>query len=650
MISAAIDDSRFAPLAPWRVADCLWTEGRKEEAVAAYRKLLAKPPAGVDVVVARFRVAELEPPAERTRLFLRIHADHPAHPLAAEAARRVPSPSGGPEATASDPRTQLRRAAVLVEGKRFTEAIAELEALPADLPAKLKAERDFELGMARFRTRNDYAAAAAALLDVAPRLDGEKAPFAAFHGARALTRAGRTDEAIVAARAVVERYPRSRWAIEAQFLTGWLEFNRARYAEALPGLKTTIERHRKSPQASDAAWYLALAYHFLERYDEALTALAEHAGLSGSSAEVARRVAYWRGRFLVAKGDTEDGKKLWRDLVKEQPFSYYGLLARARLLKAREKVTLALPDSTLKLPPVPRAALKDPALLRVEELARAGLTVEAGVELVRSEDALEGRLGREPALALLLERYPRYLAFRRAYQLGDARAEALQWAPKGSARAIWESNYPRAYRDEVERRARTERVPPLFVYSIMHKESGFSPTVTSIADARGLLQLLPSLGAELSAKLRRPFVPEDLFRPEVNIQLGAHRLGTLLQMFSGQLFLAAGAYNGGTLAAQRWLSQHGARPLDEFLELVGYRESREYMKRVTGIHARYSYLYTGKLPDLSLTVKVPKEPARPAKPTRSARKKTAKAATPAPPRAAATEEVPAPAEASDDAP
>ena len=51
-----------------------------------------------------------------------------------------------------------------------------------------------------------------------------------FHGARALSRADKDDDAIVWYRKVVATYPRTAWAEEAQFLSGWLEFNRGKYA------------------------------------------------------------------------------------------------------------------------------------------------------------------------------------------------------------------------------------------------------------------------------------------------------------------------------------------------------------------------------------------------------------------------------------
>jgi soluble lytic murein transglycosylase len=631
-------DSRFAPVAAWRTADCLWAEGRRDEAATVYRKLLAGTvPPGVDRVVARFRLAELATATtEADALFHQIHVEHPAHPLSAEAARRVrgpvpadnPAPAAAP--AAPDARARLRRASLLADKKLLAEAQAELLAI-TDTTPEIQIERDLQLGMVKFRTRREYPAAAALLLAVAPRLTGDRAPFAAFHGARALLRAGRDEEAVAAKLKVVERYPGSRWAVEAQFVAGWIEFNRGRYRECIPLLRTTLEKNGRSRFARDAAWYLALANHFLDRPDDALAALADYARLSGRDADAARRAAYWRGRFLAAKGNKRDAHETWQELLRREPLSYYGLLARARLQKAGVKAGVDLPRGERGLPPPSRKAQNDPAVVRADELARAGLAADAGPDLQRREDELDGRVGRDQALAVLLDRYRRYGSYRRACQLAESRGGAtLQAAPVKTTRAVWEAAHPRAYQDLVERHAKKAGAPPLFVYSIMYKESGFAPHVTSPADARGLLQLLPELGAELSARTRTRFFADDLYRPEVNVRLGAMRLGELARMFRGQLFLVAGAYNGGIRAVTRWLDRHGTRPLDEFVELVGFKESREYIKRVSAIHARYQYLYTGKPPALPLTVnpRYLKEKARPAAP----------APPPPPPATPATDE------------
>ena len=102
---AKLRDSRFAPLAPWRAADCLWMEGKRVPAAAAYRKLLGGK-ANADRAVARFRVAEVEAMAalatkdeaavaRAAQAFLKIHIDFPAHPLGQQAEERAAALAGG---------------------------------------------------------------------------------------------------------------------------------------------------------------------------------------------------------------------------------------------------------------------------------------------------------------------------------------------------------------------------------------------------------------------------------------------------------------------------------------------------------------------------------------------------------------------------
>jgi soluble lytic murein transglycosylase len=167
---------------------------------------------------------------------------------------------------------------------------------------------------------------------------------------------------------------------------------------------------------------------------------------------------------------------------------------------------------------------------------------------------------------------------------------------------FWEAAYPRAYRALVERYGPAAGSPDLFLYAIMRKESGFDPDVVSYADARGLLQLIPAVGADVAAAAGAPFFADELYDVETNIRIGAAHIGGLVKAFGGQLLLAAGAYNGGSRPMQRWLAQHGRRPTDEFVELVTYEQTREYMKRVVGIYARYLYLYSGQVYALPLTV------------------------------------------------
>jgi soluble lytic murein transglycosylase len=602
-------DSRFAALAPWRGADCLWMQGKHDEAAAVYRKLLGGS-SEADRAVARFRVAVVmaeqaarhatdqattEAATEAAALaFKQLHLDFPAHPLGIEAGKRAAAlaPASMRGEGQTTPQERLRRAATLAKSRRWQEALDELALLPTALPADLADERDVAMGMAKYQTRRDYAGAAALLLGVAPKLSGEKAAFAAFHGARALSRIDRNDEAIAGYRSVVAKYPSASWAAEAQFRAGWLEVNRARFREALPDLRQTLVRYPKSKFAADAAWYLTLSNYMLGDATEALKALATYERLAHDS-EAAMRVCYWRARMLAQTAKADDAKALLRECAQRDMFNYYGLLARARLRELGETLPWPSAPGRAQAP----APLRDAVVARALELERVGLVAEAGTELARGEAALLKRNGKARALPFLFSAYPRFLAFHQAHKLAEANGEDS--VP--DARLYWEASYPRAYRETVETFGKAAGNPDLFLYAIMRKESGYFPFAVSPADARGLLQLIPTTGDEVAKSLGLTVYADELFIPDTNIHLGAAYLGGLLHRFHGQEALAAGAYNAGAHAMMRWCDQWGGKPLDEFVELITYDQARDYIKRTLGIYARYRLLYSEPL-ELPLTV------------------------------------------------
>ena len=608
-------------LAPWRVADCLWMAGERVSAAAAYGKLLKRGGGTFgDAAVARFRLAEVEAarnPAQGARLFLAVNRDFPAHPLADEALRRAAPPKSA-SAPELPPAERLKRAEALTKDRHWNEALDDLAKLPQELPGTLGAERDYQIGMTKYHMRRDYPRAAELLLAAAPQLTGDHAASAAFHGARALSRVDRDDEAIAGYHKVVATFPRSRFAAEAQYLAGWLEYNRGRFRESVSDLQATLDHFGKSAFADDAAWCLAFAHYLLGEMDQATAGLDHYERLlaNDSAGEERRaRVRYWRARIQEKTGRKADAIAGYRDSIRRGPLYFYGLLARARLRALGEAVTFALApaaetDKAAAVVAEPAADQRanndsEPALARADELLAAGMEVEAGWELERGETAILRRLGDSRGLATLLDRYRRASDFHRASRLAESRGGgALALEPTGAARPIWEAAYPKAYAELVEKLGPPAGNPDWFLYTIMRKESAFNPNDVSYADARGLLQMIPPTSAKVAAAAGTPFFPDELYQPETNIRLGASYIGSLFRKFGQQIAVAAGSYNAGPKAMGRWCDQHGKHPMDEFVELIAFEQSREYVKRVVGIYAHYRYLYGPTPYELPLTVDV----------------------------------------------
>jgi soluble lytic murein transglycosylase len=627
---------RPAAMARFRIADCLWMQGDRAAAAKAYAGLVKKAaPTTGDLALARFRIAEAavaRDPVGARKQFLAIARDFPAHPLGDEALRRTGAPAApaapAPKETAPAAPTatdnlsvpdRLRRAESLTKDRHWDEALAELDRLPATLPPEQAAERDYQIGMTKFHMRRDYAKAGDLLLATVPHLSGDKAASAAFHGARALSRVDRDDEAIAGYRKVVAQFPHSRFAAEAQYLSGWLEYNRGRFKESLPALQATLDHFGKSAFADDAAWCLAFAHFLLGDAAEATAGLERYARIPATGitdAERGDRVAYWRARFrdkLQPKEGKAEALEGYRALARRAPLSFYGLLARARLKEAGQGEPLALPSKKIAAV-APAKTTRDPIVARAEELADAGMDVEAGAEIEHDEKGILQRAGGEKAAPWLLELYRHAEDFHRAYHFvesHDAGALAADPHADDGVRIFWEAAFPRAYAPLVDRYGPPAGNPELYLYAIMRKESGFDPHDVSYADARGHLQMIPPTSARVAAKAGDPFYPDQLYDPEVNIRLGALYIGALYKKFGGEVPLAAGAYNAGPRAMTRWCAQHGTHPTDEFVELVAFAQTREYVKRVTSLYAKYRFLYGPKLYEIPLTLNTKVSPDGP---------------------------------------
>jgi soluble lytic murein transglycosylase len=596
--------SRFATVARWRSADCDWEAGDLESARKGYESVLSSANDGVEPAVARFRIAEALAkkgalPAAQQQ-WRKVYVAEPLHPLAEEALAKL-TESKAPPITAEE---RIARAKILTNSRAWPRALDELALVPADAPQAVRDEADYWIGTTKFHMRRDYDVAAQKLLGVWQRLPGDDRKVdALFHGARAWSRADKDDEAQKGYRELLQKYPRSKVAAEASFLIGWLDFNRGKYKEAIPGLEETLKRYGGSAFGDDARWYLGFSRWLLGDVAGALGDFEKLAKMSGALS--GGKGAYWRGRALDMLKRPDEAKAVWRALVNEYPFSYYALQARARLKEKGVELGPFGDGPRGSAPPFPEIDVKlaaDPLIMRVDELLLAGLTVEAGVELDRGDGDFIKRYGAPRALPLLFDRYVRGDNFHRPHVLGETYSGgALRLDPNAdaNARKWWEIVYPRAYRAFVEKYAPTGENPPYYLYTIMQKESAYNPHDVSYADAIGLLQMIPPTSRRVALRIDAPYTDDVLYDPEGNIRFGAWYIGHLLQKFKGQIALGAGSYNAGPRAMMKWVKLHGARPLDEFIELTPYTQTREYMKKVLDIYSRYLWLYDKQdyLPD-----------------------------------------------------
>ena len=148
------------------------------------------------------------------------------------------------------------------------------------------------------------------------------------------------------------------------------------------------------------------------------------------------------------------------------------------------------------------------------------------------------------------------------------------------------------YRELVMPASEVYNFHPLLLFSVMRQESLFEGFVRSSAGARGLMQIIPSTGQEIAANADWPpgYTAEDLYRPLVSVNLGSNYLNRQRGFMSGDLYGALAAYNGGPGNAMTWKNLVPPDP-DLYVEVIRFRETREYIKGIFEIFSIYKHLY-----------------------------------------------------------
>ena len=131
-----------------------------------------------------------------------------------------------------------------------------------------------------------------------------------------------------------------------------------------------------------------------------------------------------------------------------------------------------------------------------------------------------------------------------------------------------------------------------FAMAISRQESAWNPQAQSSANARGLMQLLPSTAKATADNAKLPYAGEaDLFKPLNSILLGTAHLAELNAKYPNNRILIASAYNAGAHRVEKWLARaNGKLEMDEFVASIPFYETRGYVQNVLTYDFYYQIL------------------------------------------------------------
>ncbi len=150
--------------------------------------------------------------------------------------------------------------------------------------------------------------------------------------------------------------------------------------------------------------------------------------------------------------------------------------------------------------------------------------------------------------------------------------------------------FPLHHERHLREQAKINSLDPSWVAGQTRAESIFMPRARSGADARGMMQILPGTGAQVSARLGMPWRGGDsLYEPETNITLGTAYLRQMLDRYDGFPYLAIAAYNAGPAPISRWKDARPSLETDFWIDTIPYKETRDYVSRVLAFSVVYDW-------------------------------------------------------------
>ena len=159
---------------------------------------------------------------------------------------------------------------------------------------------------------------------------------------------------------------------------------------------------------------------------------------------------------------------------------------------------------------------------------------------------------------------------------------------------------PNAYPEYFNAALQNLNISKTFAMAIARQESAWNPMAQSSANARGLMQLLPSTAKLTAENNQLPYQGEqDLFKPLNNILLGTAHLNELNGKYPNNRILIAAAYNAGANRVEKWLSRaNGKLALDEFVASIPFYETRGYVQNVVTYDFYYQILQNKETPQI----------------------------------------------------
>jgi soluble lytic murein transglycosylase len=342
-----------------------------------------------------------------------------------------------------------------------------------------------------------------------------------------------------------------------------------------------LKDHRLNEGAdyAEIEWHLGwIALSFINQTDVALSHfLKMNAAVTYPISKA--RAAYWIGRTYKKLGQASQANS-WFRTGSQYGTTFYGQLSHIELNERRFSINNNFKFDENKYEEFKKNNPQAKSVVVLKELNRTKYTKDI---LRHLGDPEQNRTFEEISMAGVLAQEIERLDF------------AIQIAKNASYKNLnfLEISYPRI---EVPKQVKSQKIlDSSVILALIRQESEFDTSANSKVGAKGLMQIMPATARLLSKVTNTDFSREKLTKDkDYNLALGSYYISDLDDSF-GSHYLAFAAYNAGPHRVEKWIKTYGdprRKQIDaiDFIELIPFHETRNYVQRVSENINVYEYL------------------------------------------------------------
>jgi soluble lytic murein transglycosylase len=360
-------------------------------------------------------------------------------------------------------------------------------------------------------------------------------------------------------------------------------------------IQELIDKHSGQKASREAMLRSGLLFYRTGMYAQAIADLERAIALPiDESQKVVAQYWLWRS---LQKNKSDRADRAADDLMTKFPFSYYGLRAR---FERNSGVLEFKPEKKETRSKIWFTSRERVAWEKIQLLLKAGWLEEAQAELKELPNPLKAD---DKAVRSLI--WASAAGYVTASRLANA---AWDENPEFRRPPFTDAAFPREFSDFVKAQAQTRKIDPDLVRGLIKQESSFNVKAVSTSNAMGLMQMIPPTAKEIAQELKLGTLnlPDDMYQPARNVQMGTYYLSRMIERYDGSVPLALAAYNAGPYRIDKWLAARpslknlrglkSSKPDDElWIDELPYDETSFYVKAILRNLLLYKALDQGRV-------------------------------------------------------